>query len=441
MTALPAYKIHELNLKQQALNQPNDYQALKNYALVLTKHMQYAEALAICMRLSADASTDGEVLGALCTCCAQLGLPDLAVPYLQRIQADYLQATLWVANQYTGLAMLDEVVRLCEQAQITYNGNSSVTQALGVAQLGLGQIEEGLRNYQHLTTRENIHQNRPDVAQAGWDPEKYWQGEDVVGKTILLSPIMSGYGDYLQFCRYVKSIRALGARRVLGYAPAGGMNQLLLSCEGLEVINLNDTPEYDYWTENYALCLRFLPTEGFLSCDRYLTAASASAATQDMIATIQKNAAGRTIMGLSWNSDASTVGTRNVPLSDLLPLFGLSNVYWVVLQRGWAREEFEASGLNQIAYMVPEDISFDDTAALVDTLDRVVTTDSYLSHLSGAIGKPVYLMGTRALDWRHMNNETQSPWYPRTRIVRQPKIGDWRSVVDVLCELCSQPSE
>ena len=437
MSYLFDYKVHELDLKQKALEQPNDYQALKNYALVLTKHMQYPEALSICMRLSADASVDGDVLSALCTCCAQLGLPDLAVPYLKKVPSNYLQAVLWLANQYTGLAMLDEVLPLLEQARITYDNDLSVTQALGVAQMGAGQMALGLSNAPFLSTRESIYQRRPEVVQAGWNPDTYWQGEDLTGKTMLLSPIMSGYGDYLQFCRYVKSIRALGARRVLGYAPVGGMNQLLLSCEGLELVDLTNPVDYDYWTENYALCAHFLPKEGFLSSDHYLTAPPANAFVQSMLETIEKNAAGRTVMGISWNSDASTVGTRNVPLSALLPLFGLSNVYWVVFQRGWARDEFCASGLNQNTFVVPESISFDETAALVNALDRVITTDSYLSHMAGAIGTSVYLMGSRALDWRHMNNETQSPWYPHTRIVRQPKIGDWRSVVDALCDLCS----
>ena len=437
MSYLFDYKVHELDLKQKALEQPNDYQALKNYALVLTKHMQYPEALSICMRLSADASIDGDVLSALCTCCAQLGLPNLAVPYLKRIQADGLSTVLWLANQYTGLAMLDEVLSLLEQARITYDNDLSVTQALGVAQMGAGQMALGLSNAPFLSTRESIYQRRPEVIQAGWSPDTYWQGEDLTGKTILISPVMSGYGDYLQFCRYVRSIKALGADRVLGYAPAGGMNQLLSSCEGLEVVDLNGPIDYDYWTENYALCFHFLSQEGFLSCDHYLTAPPANAAVQGVIETIRKNAAGRSIMGISWNSDASTVGTRNVPLSALLLLFGLSNVYWVVLQRGWAREEFCAAGLDRNVYMVQENITFDDTASLVDALDCVVTTDSYLSHLTGAIGKPVYLMGSRALDWRHMNQETQSLWYPKTKIVRQPKIGDWRSVVDVLCRACA----
>ncbi|AXF84642.1 hypothetical protein DTO96_100352 [Ephemeroptericola cinctiostellae] len=436
MPSLPDYKVHELRLKQQALSKPNDYQALKDYALVLTKHMQYPEALSICMRLSADACNDGEVLSALCTCCAQLGLPELAVPYLKRVPSNYMQAVLWVANQYTGLAMLDEVVKLLEQACVTYGNDLTVTQALGVAYMGAGQVALGLSKSPFVSTRESIYERRPEVVQAGWNPDTYWQGEDLTGKTVLLSPIMSGYGDYLQFCRYVKSIRALGASRVLGYAPAGGMNQLLLSCEGLELIDLSNPVDYDCWTENYALCAHFLPKEGFLSCDRYLTAPPVDVSVQSMLEVIEKNAAGRTLMGISWNSDASTVGTRNVPLSALLPLFGLPNVYWVVFQRGWACEEFCTSGLNQNAYVVPESISFDETAALVNALDRMVTTDSYLSHLAGAIGKPVYLMGSRALDWRHMNNETQSPWYPQTRIVRQPKIGDWRSVVDELCELC-----
>lgn len=77
----------------------------------------------------------------------------------------------------------------------------------------------GLSNAPFLSTRESIYQRRPEVVQAGWNPDTYWQGEDLTGKTMLLSPIMSGYGDYLQILPVCEKYSSLGARRVLGYAP------------------------------------------------------------------------------------------------------------------------------------------------------------------------------------------------------------------------------
>ena len=65
-------------------------------------------------------------------------------------------------------------------------------------------------------------------------------------------------------------------------------------------------------------------------------------------------------------------------------------------------------------------------------LDGVVTIESYMLHLAGAIGKPVYFMAGRTLDWRHMNEEARSVWYPTGRLMRQPTMGDWRAVVDEL---------
>jgi ADP-heptose:LPS heptosyltransferase len=120
---------------------------------------------------------------------------------------------------------------------------------------------------------------------------------------------------------------------------------------------------------------------------------------------------------------------RSISLAALAPLFSLPGATWHALQKGPAASQLaqvpEARGV------VPLDASADfaHTAALVDTLDAVVSVDTSIAHLAGALGKPVYVLLPFAPDWRWGIVGDRTPWYPTARVLRQPSVGDWRSVV------------
>jgi hypothetical protein len=138
-------------------------------------------------------------------------------------------------------------------------------------------------------------------------------------------------------------------------------------------------------------------------------------------------------IALSGNPKHSADRRRSVPLDLAVPLPDIPGMSFVNLQHGDA-----AHGLG-LPDLTPWLTDYAETAALIDNLDLVVTVDTSVAHLAGALGKPVWLLLPHAPDWRWLLGRTDSPWYRSARLFRQPTAGDWRSVLDlVMLELRQQ---
>jgi len=125
-----------------------------------------------------------------------------------------------------------------------------------------------------------------------------------------------------------------------------------------------------------------------------------------------------------------------MPVAALAPLFALADVDWLVLQPNLSEDDKRALDAHaQSASIHRFDTrigDFADTAAIVDRLDAVVSIDTSIAHLAGALGKPLWLMLPFAADWRWFTNSDRSPWYPSAQLVRQPSPGQWDSVVETV---------
>jgi hypothetical protein len=146
-------------------------------------------------------------------------------------------------------------------------------------------------------------------------------------------------------------------------------------------------------------------------------------------------------VGLAWagNPRYKGDGLRSVNVDCLLPLLRMPGFTWISLQKG------EAAG--QLTGL-PEDVlvwdgssgerDLAETAALAATLDLVITTDTSIAHLAGAMGKPVWILLPHLGDWRWMQGSETTPWYPTARLLRQKRPGDWAGLVEyVSCELAA----
>jgi ADP-heptose:LPS heptosyltransferase len=129
-----------------------------------------------------------------------------------------------------------------------------------------------------------------------------------------------------------------------------------------------------------------------------------------------------------------------MPLTALAPLFSLPGVAWYSLQKGAAAAGLAQLGARRDVVPLEADCDFAHTAALVDALDAVVTVDTSIAHLAGALGKPVCLLLPYAPDWRWAVAGERTPWYPTARLFRQPSIGDWASVVATVREALTSGS-
>ncbi len=257
-----------------------------------------------------------------------------------------------------------------------------------------------------------------------------WFGaEPIRGKTILLHA-EQGLGDTLQFVRYVSRVAAQGARVVLEVQPA--LKDLISGIEGpAEVIARGeDLPEFDIHCPLLSLPLAFGTRLDTIPADiPYLTV------PPDRITAwsshLERSALHR--VGLAWSGGRTHRNdhNRSIALTHLAPLFADPQIQFVSLQQELRDGDLEILQANpQIVHFGDELHDFADTAAVVSELDVVISVDTSVAHLAGALGKPVWILLPFAPDWRWLLDRKDSPWYPTARLFRQPKIADWDGVIE-----------
>ena len=266
-----------------------------------------------------------------------------------------------------------------------------------------------------------------------------WLGDGTLaGKTILLH-CEQGLGDSLQFCRYTTLVARLGARVVLEVPPA--LRNLFAALDGVaELVVLGDPlPHFDCHCPLMSLPLAFGTTLTTIPADAPYLRADAAKVLRWRQRLGERR---RPRVGLVWSGGFrpdqpelwAVNSRRNVPLSMLASLAGLALDFYS-LQKGQPAEaelaRLTASGWDgpHIADVSAELGDFSDTAALIEALDLVVSVDTSTAHLTGALGKPVWILNRFDTCWRWLLDRTDSPWYPTARLYRQPTAGDWGAVL------------
>jgi len=287
-----------------------------------------------------------------------------------------------------------------------------------LARLALGDYARGWEKYEWRWRNPSLHMPLPAT------DKPLWLGrEDLAGKTILLHA-EQGYGDAIQAIRYAPLVAARGAR-VLVHCRRS-LASLFRSVAGVQAMVTPEEPlpRFDCHTPLMSLPLAFRTTlETIPAQVPYLSPSAALAGKWRRRLDAHD---GRTKVGLAWrgNPQFSRVTTKSLPFPRLLPLVASRSCAFFNLQPG-AAETHEAL----IDYASEFD-SFDDTAALIANLDLVISIDTAVAHLAGALGKPVWILLPFSADWRWLRGREDSPWYPSARLFRQPALGEWDSVVD-----------
>jgi len=265
----------------------------------------------------------------------------------------------------------------------------------------------------------------------------YWNGESLHGKRLLVWLEWGGLGDEIQFARYLEPLARdyRPARLVLGCSREG--KRLYARIPGVdEAFSEAGNVAVDFQIALMDLPIIYKTTlDNMLPARPYLTVPTAEAAPwAARLAAMH----GRKI-GLCWSSGfwgQRTRSDKSIPLDLLNRLAEFPEINFISLQKGPGREEMPCPGLT-IHDFDADLVDLADTAALVENLDLVISVDTSVAHLAGALGKPVIML----LKWESGNfwllQRADSPWYPTMRIVRQPASGDWKSVADQLFALLS----
>jgi hypothetical protein len=286
-----------------------------------------------------------------------------------------------------------------------------------------GQYEEGWR----------VHKAGERAATAFNFPFPEWQGEDLAGQAILIGP-EGGHGDMIQFCRYAPLLKARGAARV-GILCHPALTRLFASLDGVdEVLGLEaglPGDGWDCWTLPLSLPLHFgTRLDTIPAALPYLRAEP-----ERVEAWRPRLPKAGLRVGLAWKGDPrfETDGDRSLTsLADLAPLWAVSGVAFVSLQKGQGEHEAAAPPAGQPLIPLGSQVEdFADTAAIMAGLDLIITVDSAAAHLAGALGKPCWvLLPAYRTDWRWLTGRADAVWYPGVlRLFRQDEDGDWSGVV------------
>ena len=257
-----------------------------------------------------------------------------------------------------------------------------------------------------------------------------WQGEDIAGRTILLHA-EQGLGDAIQFCRYAPRVAARGARVVLE-APRP-LLRLLSGLAGVDrlVATGDSPPAFDLHCPLMSLPGVFGTTLETIPADiPYLSAEGP--AVEAWRARI--GATGFKV-GITWqgNPTAAAEQGRSVPLAAFAPLSRIPGVRLISLQKVHGLDQLEGLPAGMRVETLGEDFdagpdAFVDTAGAMAALDMILTVDTAVGHLAGALGRPVWLALQQIPHWVWTMQGERSPWYPNTRLFRQAARGDWSGV-------------
>lgn len=261
-----------------------------------------------------------------------------------------------------------------------------------------------------------------------------WRGEPVVESTIWIEA-EQGFGDTLQFLRFVPLARERAGRIVLTVqrelapllAPLAHAWRITVAVAG------EARPQADLHCPLLSLPLALGTKLDTIPCARrYLEVPAAY--RRRWRGSLGGQA--KVKVGLAWSGRIQARENRAMPVEALAPLFALPGIDWLVLQPNLTEDDKRALDVHARSASIhrfdDRIADFADTAAIVDRLDAVVSIDTSIAHLAGALGKPLWLMLPYTADWRWFANTDRSPWYPSARLVRQPSPEQWGPVVEAV---------
>lgn len=324
-----------------------------------------------------------------------------------------VDALIDITNSLVHLCRYEEAIEVYERAGADGIHHPYITASAGKALLGFGDYGRGWRLYD--AHREIIPQRNYDVA--------VWRGEPIGGKTVLIHG-EQGFGDTIQFLRYLPLIADLGAKIVLEV-----YRELVVlaksSFRDTTIISRGEAFErLDFHCPTFSLPAAFGTTLDTIPQQTFLCP------PPTRIARWQSSLPPSPRIGLAWSTNPANYDSlvRSIPTRALKPLLQVQGAAFVSVQR----EVPSFSELRELPALLPLGSAFGnfaDVAAVISQLDLVITADTAIAHVAGAMHKPVWVLLPFYSDWKWMRERDSSPWYPSARLFRQPAPGDWESTM------------
>jgi tetratricopeptide (TPR) repeat protein len=342
-----------------------------------------------------------------------------------RLNPNDINALINRGNTLKDLKQYQEAIASFERALALQPNIPSAHWNKALTHILLGEYEQGWKEYEW-----------------GWQcgergkPRQYsqptWLGEDpIAGKTILVHP-EQGFGDLIQFSRYVPMLEKLGAKVILE-APTSLVELMQSLSPTLNVIKEGDPlPTFDMVCPVMSLPLALKTSlETIPASTPYLIVSDAK--KQYWQAKLGQKTKPR--IGIVWSGsmtnqiDNILCARRNIPLAQLKPLFDLPFEFHVLQKDIRPEDQSTLDSLTHLHCHQEELKDFSDTAAIIQEMDLVISVCTSVAHLSGALGHKTWVLLPYSADYRWMTNDKDSPWYPSIELIRSEKIGDWSDVI------------
>ncbi len=433
--AVQYYQKGELSQAEQICfsileQQPNQVEALQLLGIIACKTGLLEEGIARYQKVIALKPDLVETYYNLGKALKQQGKFEEAIAHFQQAlskKAHFAEAEYNLGHTLQELGKLEEAIA-CYNHVLELNPqfiDARWNRALAL--LLSGDFIQGFADYECRWQQAEFLKNnpRPLYSQALWD------GSNLNGRTILIHG-EQGFGDAIQFIRYVPLIQQRGGRVMVGCrAP---LLRLFSTISGIERVvgSGGFIPEFDVYVPLMSLPYLLGTTlETIPAQIPYLAAPESKILLETPPGTQKK-------VGIAWavgNKDRSLLSKRSCELSDFLPLLDTPRLTFYSLQKGPRVIDLQQlDDPKRLQDLNNQLRNFADTAAAITQLDLVITVDTAVAHLAGALGKPVWVLLPFAPDWRWMLGRDDSPWYPTMRLFRQERPMDWSGVLRQVTE-------
>jgi tetratricopeptide (TPR) repeat protein len=414
-------------------HEPDRVEAHLNLASVLAEHGRWTEAIGhyrAALRQDPDNVVAHFDLG-----CALAEAGEAALATAEEHEVHRLAARDPAARHSIGLALItagkpEEALAQFREGVRAEPDSAQAHYNLALALLLLGRLPEGWRAYE-WRWQLPVHKL---YARPFRQPE--WRGEDLTDRVLVLHA-EQGLGDTLHFCRYAPLVAERSAGVYLEVQPelarllqsSFASDKLRVRPRAASFPGIEHLPAADFHCPLLSLPAIFgTDLHTIPAAIPYLRVDPAQAAAW----TRRLSALPRPRVGLVWAGRPNNAQDRlrSIALARLAPLAAVTGVSFVSLQKGEAAAQAAAPPPGMVLHDIAADLhDFADTAAALTALDLVISVDTAVAHLAGALGQRVWVMNRRYTDWRWLLEREDSPWYPTLRLFRQPHHGDWDAVI------------
>ena len=406
---------------------PNAYAAANNLALIYNFQKKYLEALTLLENVLKAQPNNLRAITNYGNSLQGLNRYDEAIYNYKKvleIKPDFIDAIGNLANCQVLLSRFEEASNNFQKI-LKMNPNSVEAHInYGLIQLKNGNFKEGWKNYE-WRKKKSINKNKHIGEQ-----DREWSGEENLKDKTIFIYNEQGLGDYIQFSRYLILIYKMGGKIILDTPESLKSLIKTLEINFTHIDNLKEV-KFDFYCSIMSLPFVFntdlnnIPNKNF-----YLFANKEKELFWKK--RINKNKSKK--IGLAWSGDKihGRFPNKHIPLAKFEEILDLPYDFYSLQIKYDDGDEKIINEKKNFFCQKKEIIGFDNTAALINNLDLVITLDTSIAHLSGALGKETWILLPYVADFRWLINREDSPWYSAVKLFRQTKIDNWDEIIDIV---------